>query len=553
MQNANIFNSVQVKRPPHTKFPITHSNRFTTQMGILYLAMAEPMVPGSYAKLETHNLIRFPSLSAPVMETFDVTFDYFYVPDRYTFKGTEDFHTGKKPVTQPTMVRYSHELAIPRGSIVDMLGLPLTMYDAGAADFVPTEFSPELNTEVLMTFFAAYQKIWFDWYRDQNHQYPEDDWNDSWRLNEGQYAYNSPNPEINKYFQVRKKAWTHDYFTSALPWPQRGDAVAIPMGTMPDVPVYNAPNTGTMPTATQYKQVIDNDALTAGDAQYAAAGGGAYSYLKNPTGELSWIDTEASGHMARTSEITIGAATIDELNKAYRIQEWLQLSARTGQRYVEYVLGNFGEYTEDYRLERAQFVGSYTQPLVVSEVLQTSGNQELDPNGFLGDMGGRVITASNGKVMRYKAKEHGILMCIMYVMPRAAYTQGIDKKFRRLDKFEYIVPLLGQIGEQPIYNSELMVTTNDKDNNAVFGYGPRYSDWKYGKSIVAGEFRDTLDDWQYSRKFANPPALNADFLTYSNDNRIFNYMGDDADHIYTQLIHYIDMVHPLPMYGTPVI
>lgn len=557
--SANIFNSVQVKKPQTSKFDLSHSFRASCKMGELVPFMFIETVPGDYFELRSENLVRFASLSTPVMETFDLQVDYFFVPYRYLWEGFEDFFTGKSDAIPPQVTNIDEEGLTFRdaiGSLTDYFGLPLQ--DHNDDDI---KYSREYGTSLNMYGWLAYQKIWFDWYRDQNHQYPNLDWFEDFIIPKGGHEY-LLNKELEptiyaKYFQIRRRAWAHDYFTSALPWAQRGNAVTIPIGSFDDVPVANRlnPLSGDF-DPTLFRTTDDTPAVTASQytGTFQAPYGSSYLNILDDDLKRMALDAEVSGFYAKTSNLVVGSATIDELNRAYRIQEWLQLSARAGQRYVEQVFAVFDTYTEDYRLARAHFIGGVKTPVVVSEVLQTSGNQENDPNGFLGDYGGRMISADDGKFMKYHCKEHGAIIGIYNIQSRATYAQGIDRKFLRRDKFDLATPLLAQLGERPVFNMELYLEnmSTKEDNESTFGYQSMYADWKYERSVVAGEFRTSLDDWTYYRKFADAPELDEDFLTWSNDNRIFN-VTEDIHNCYVHFMNWVTVSRKLPFYGTPVI
>lgn len=581
---SNIFNTVQVQEPKRSKFNLSHTHKMSFKMGNIYPFMWMFGVPGDKVNIRTENLIRFASLATPVMERFQLTIDYYAVPLRYLWEGFEDFYTGKNKDAIPPYVEniWEHPAGsetffndISLGSLADHFGIPTTDYANGGDRYI--EYTQAKDTDFSLFPFAAYQKVWFDWYRDQNHIYDreiESDWfsefdsskyisseDNGWIIPKGTHAiryWDSPQigtiePNDKRFFQIRKRAWAHDYFTSALPWAQREDAVTIPIGMFNDVPVETIPDSINAYSPTAIRRTLDGTSVING--QLGSTGGNMSSLAASTSVS---IDAKLSGFIARTSELGFNSATIDELNKAYKIQRWLQLNARVGQRYVEMVLGEFGQYTEDYRLSRAEYLGGYTNPVVVSEVLQTSGNQENDPNGYLGDMAGRGITASDGKSIYYKVKEHCVIIGILNVQNYASYTQGLPKQFQYKNKFDFATPLLSQIGEQAIAIKELYLPTEQSDwttydANKTFGYTPRYSDWKYLQSYVTGDFRDSLDDWQYSRVFQNEPALNHNFIEWSNDNRIFNVTDPKLDNLYGEFNNIIEVDRPLPFYGTPII
>lgn len=536
MEN-NIFNSVRIPTPPSSKFNMTHSHRLSMKMGNITPFFFEECAPGDYWSLKADALVRLAPLQTPVMEMFDVKIEFFFVAYRLLWNDFEEWITGQSIRLPPSIDSWGGGIdprPIEIGSLHDYLGVvPEIIYDVVEGND-PNAFG-----------HLAYQKIWFDWYRDQNHQFEGEDWFKQWQIQAGNELLDITNDGINnKWCILRKRAWTHDYFTSALPWAQKGSAVLIPFGQYADVPVYTDPDE---PIGTVYRRVADNDPMTAAAAAFSNAGGPvtASSRLGN-FGDLSYINAEQSGFMARTSELITPSPTINELRRAEAIQKWLERNARAGTRYKEHVLANFGENTKDSRLDRAEMIGMQSAPIIVSEVLQTATTAE----GTLGDMGGRAITATDGQYYTYKCREHGCIIGNITIMPRAAYYQGMNKKFWRKSHFDYPQPLLAQIGEQAIENRELYMTGSGATGRITWGYQSRYADWKYAQSRISGDFRISLDDWHYARKFASLPGLNEDFLTYSNDNRIFA-VTEDIDNCYAQILILSNVDRKLPFYGTP--
>lgn len=526
MANENIFNSVRVEVPPYSTFDLSHTHRLSLKMGNIVPFLFEETVPGDRWKIKTDILTRFAPLITPVMEQFDIKVEYFNVPYRLLWQSFEEWIVGELSVNPPSMTNISDGgVSINVGSLHDYLGIvPQISY--------AVEFGNNFNCFGHL----AYQKIWFDWYRDQNHQFANDRWEKDWIIKEGQELINLVTDTVrrSKYEPLRIRAREHDYLTSALPWAQKGDAVLIPFGEFEDVPVQAETGTSWSLSRTDGVPIAPNALQVGGGANnLEIQGSGSALYFNNI--------------IAKTAELAVPSPTINELRRAEAIQKWLERNARAGTRYVEHVLANFGKKTKDYRLARAEMIGAQSMPVIVSEVLQTSGTTE--GAGVLGDMGGRAISASDGQYYTYTASEHGCIIGNITVMNKSAYYQGVNKKFWRKSPFDYVQPLLAQIGEQPVEIREVYIT-GAEDQRGTWGYQSRYADWKYGQNRISGDFRTSLDDWHYAFKMDEVPGLNMGFISWSGDNRIFA-VQEEIDNVYVMMNISLQVERALPFYGTP--
>lgn len=526
----NIFDSVYFKRPQSNRFNLSHDHKLTCNMGQLIPFLTVEVVPGDRFQIRNESLTRFAPMLAPVMHRFNLYTHYFFVPNRILWKNWENWITGHKAETiNPPTIHVGGDFinVIGDNSLGDYLGL-----------VTEREYKQLDGNDISALPFAAYQKIWFDYYRDQN-LIEEDVDPEVYQLPNG--VFNIDSTLGQRLTALRKRAWRKDYFTSALPWAQKGEAVTIPFGEFQDVPI-------TFNQAPAYAMRVVDGAPSTGNTGVNINSSAGLAQANN--GTPIYFDLDAT---ADTSALALPAPTIDELNKAYRVQEWLQKNARSGTRYIESNEAHFGVRSSDKRLQRPEFIGGSKAPIVVSEVLQTSGTNTVEEN-VLGDMGGHAISADAGKNQYYNAEEHGFIIGILSILPEASYFQGIPKMFLRKDKFDYLWPSFARLGEQPILNKELFyvgTTAEKEEDNGVFGYTPRYADYRYMPSRVSGEFRKSLDYWHYGRKFLNRPALNQDFVEYSNDNRIFAIINEDVQQVYVHMnnICYVDRM--LPLFASP--
>lgn len=532
---SNLFNSVSARRPKRNVFNLSHSVKMSTQMGRLTPILCEEVVPGDKFRGNTNALVRLAPMLAPVMQEINVYTHFFFVPNRLLWNEWEDFITGGRDGTSsPVFPRFrltGNELITQMGnrSLADYLGVSYGQ---------PTASTNTVDISQLP--FRAYQLIYNEYYRDQNLQDEIDI-----PLESGI----SVGP-IESLLSLRNRAWEKDYFTSALPWAQRGPEVRFPLGGDARVRLdvkqpgdrqwVVDPNTGNpvYGDLLSYQSPTPQPGiLSVGDGTTA----GSSPAVIDPNGTL-WTDlSEVSG------------TSVNEFRRSIRIQEWLEKNARGGSRYIEQILSHFGVRSSDARLQRPEFLGGGKSPIIISEVLQTSSSDETSPQA---NMSGHGISAHGSHAWSKYIEEHGYIIGIMSILPRTAYQQGLPKHFAKFDKFDFYWPELAHLGEQPIWNKEIYLdpSSTSDENDAVFGYTPRYAEYKYCSSRVHGDFKDTLAFWHQGRIFSSKPNLNEQFVISDPTERIFAV--DDTgstDKLWVQLHNIVHAVRPMPKYGTPTI
>lgn len=505
----NLFNSIKLTKPKSNVFDLSHDVKMSLNMGLLVPVMCTDTVPGDKFNISCETLLRFAPMIAPVMHRIDITVHYFFCPYRLLWPSWEEYITSGDPDSAPAPPVFGYaqgggdyEAGGP-GTLADYLGLP-------RASLIRSYFLNALP-------FSAYQKIYNDYYRDQNLIEEV-----NFELIDG----NNINPEL---FILRRRAWEHDYFTSALPFAQKGAAVTIPIGQFEDVVV-------------AAKQ--DDIGIT-----QLASTGVPYPDVIAELGPPSAGSHIVADHQlyAKTSQLDVGAAQINDLRRAYRLQEWLEKNARGGSRYVENILSHFGVRSSDKRLQRPEYITGVKAPVVISEVLNTTGEVDGLPQG---NMAGHGVGVVSGRYGSYFCEEHGIIMGIMSVMPKPAYMQGIPKMFLRRDNLDYYWPAFANIGEQPVINAEIYVGAGDHAYE-TFGYVPRYSEYKFQNNRVAGDFATSLNYWHFARIFETMPSLNKAFIECDPANRPFAVIDPDLHKLYAHVYNKVRAVRPMPKFGTP--
>ena len=489
-----MFQTVKKAKVKKTPFNLSHEKKLSFKMGQLVPCLLEEVVPGDKFNINSETFLRFAPMIAPIMHRVDCYIHYFYVPNRILWSNWEKFITGDLDTTTPKIELA--DIRVNEGDLLDYLGIPAIEYHASN--------STEINALPL----RAYKSIYNEYYRDQNLVDEIDITADA--------SYNN----------LLYRAWEKDYFTSCLPWAQKGDNVTLPVTVPPE-----------------YKDISlvkeeDGDAAT-GDPLRANAGD-----LQVHLGASSYENARIENLDDMTAEIDV-----NDLRTATRLQRWLERNARAGSRYIEHLLAHWGVISSDSRLQRPEYLGGGKTPVVISEVLNNTGSSALDalPQG---NMAGHGLSVGNTNRCTKFCEEHGWIMGIISVIPKSAYYTGIHKKFSRFTNMDYYYPEFAQLGEQEVKLQELWTDSVGANNNDVFGYQSRYAEYKYGVSTVHGNFRGDFEHWHLARKISTKPSLNELFITAFPDNRIFAVQNSD-DQLWCQIFHNITAVRPMPYYADP--
>jgi len=546
---SNLFTQEPVQKPKQNVFDLSHDVKLSTRMGRLTPICIMDTVPGDKISIKASTFIRFAPMVAPVMHMVSAYCHFYFVPNRILWDNWENFITGGED-GQDTSVPPTFDIDLSNvntGQLHDYLGLPVGD-DIGGSIVTPVSALP----------FNAYQLIFDQYYRDQNLQ-----------PSTYEKLIDGPNPMGNNNI-LHKRAWQHDYFTSALPWTQKGPEALLPLqGTAPIT--FKTDNLA----QGNFQHIMDQLGTSPVNLGQRIIAGGPSSSAPNQDGVTlasaggpdvsdGWLNIEGT-HEADLTGAT--QTSIIDLRRAFKLQEWLEKNARGGSRYNESILIHFGVKTSDSRLQRPEFLGGTSSPVKISEVLQTNASssdvqQQDTPQG---NMAGHAISVGSGDYVSHFCEEHGYIIGIMSIMPKSAYQQGIPKHFLRRDKFDYFWPEFQHIGEQPIENQEIYINGIPDDLSKPFGYTPRYAEYKYVNNRVAGNYRDNLDFWHMGRKFKTAPALNADFIQMDDQetDRIFAHLNYDpitgdpvpidqrVDNMWCHVLNTIKAQRPMAVFGTP--
>lgn len=512
------FNAVKMSRGKSNAFDLSHERKFSMNPGNITPFYVEEIIPGDNFKVKSEILMRFAPLASPVMHRINVFTHYFFVPFRQIMDGWEDFITGGEDGLDTTVlpqmyINATHRLKYAYGTLADYLGYPTIKSGQPCAG----------ATLVSALRFRAYQKIYNEYYRAQSLEAEV-----SFATTNGIIA--TGDADNTTLTTMRTRSYEHDYFTSALPNAQKGGAVYLPIESE---------------FSPQYADPAYFETLTGPSGDENLVVNASEEIENSVSGETGIVRNLDDPQVVDSTSVTV-----NDLRVAVKLQQWMEKNARAGSRYVESLLAHFGVHLGDYRAQRAIYLGGNRQPVVISEVLaSTEGtNQEL------GSMAGHGISVGGRNGFKYKFREHGVVIGLMSVMPRTAYSQMLDRHLVKTDKLDYFWKEFAHLGEQAVLNQEVYWDKDDTTGTNIdeWGYQSRYSEYKFKHSTVHGDFKDTLDYWHWGRKFTSLPNLNTAFVQFDNDDRIFAVEDSWATQkLYVQVFNNVKAIRQMPIFGTP--
>ena len=535
---------------PRSSFNRSHGYKTTFDSGFLVPFYVDEALPGDTFSCRSTLFARLATPIAPIMDNMFMETFYFAVPIRLIWENWQKFN-GEQTNPGDSVDYLIPTITSPEGgwsvgSISDYFGLP-----TGVA-----------NLEVSALYHRAYNLIYNEWFRDENIQ-------DSVNVPTGD------GPDSNADYQLLRRGKRHDYFTSCLPWPQKGPGVEIALGGSADVSVFgNGSSLGlTDPANVTWldgltpKSKINSDAnlysatYTSENFSNTIVGSTVSSFISLPSGSKQNLnkpgsylklnsDPDKSGIVGLADLSTATPVTINALRQAFQMQKLFERDARGGTRYTEIIRSHFGVISPDARLQRPEYLGGSSTRVMINPVPQTASTDTTSPQGNLAAFG---LTTDNSGGFSKSFVEHCVIIGLVNVRADLTYQQGINKMFSRQTRWEFYWPALAHLGEQAVLNKEIYAQGTAADDE-VFGYQERYAEYRYYPSQITGKFRSSfaqsLDYWHLSQEFESLPTLSPEFIQDNPPVDRIIAVPSEPQFLFDSYIN-LHCARPMPVYSVP--
>jgi len=499
---------------PRSKFNRSFGVKTAFNEGLLIPILCDEMLPGDTFSLRMHAFARISTLIFPIMDNLYLESFFFFVPNRLVWDNWEKFcgyQVNPGDSVDYTIPQVTIPSGVTAGTLLDYMGVPTV---------VPIPAVNALHTR-------AYNLIYNEWFRDENLQ-------NSLTVDTGD------GPDTLSNYTLQRRGKRRDYFTSCLPFPQKGPDVLLPLGT--SAPVTRVPNANTW-IGYQAGTNTPSPTGTALNITAAPAGG-----IVTVAGGIGVSMDPVGGLVADLSSAS--SADINDIRLAFQTQRFYEKQARGGTRYTEVIKSHFDVISPDMRLQRPEYIGGGSTPVMINPVAQTSPTSGANA---LGDLGAYGVCAPEGHGFTYSATEHGVVIGLVMVRADINYQSGLDRMWSRQTFTDYYWPVFSHLGEQAVLNKEIYAQGTSADDE-VFGYQERYAEYRYKPSLITGPFRSnatgSLDAWHLAQDFSSLPVLNSAFIVEQAPMARIEAVADGYDFLFDSQFSY-HCARPMPLYSVP--